>query len=121
MKKVVMMASIIAVASLTTGCATIFKGKTQKVNIATSNNEQISVNVDGKTVTAPSVVELTRKDSDLTVTTSAKGCTPNTSVESSVEPVFFVNILSGGPLGSTTDYATGSMWKYDSNIVVNCK
>ncbi len=116
-----MMASIIAVASLTTGCATIFKGKTQKVNIATSNNEQISVNVDGKTVTAPSVVELTRKDSGLTVTTSAKGCTPNTSVESSIEPVFFVNILSGGPFGSTTDYVTGSMWKYDSNIVVNCK
>lgn len=120
MKKVVMMASIIAVASLTTGCATILKGKTQKVNIATSNNKQISVNVDGKTVTAPGIVEVARKDSDLTVTTSAKGCTPNTLVDSSVEPVFFVNFLSGGG-GSTTDYVTGSMWKYDSNIVVNCK
>ncbi len=121
MKKIVMMASMIAVASLTTGCATILKGKTQKVNIATSNNKQITVNVDGKTVTAPGIVEVARKNENLVVSTSEKGCTPNTSVDSSIEPVFFVNILSGGVLGSTTDYATGSMWKYDSNITVNCK
>ena len=123
MKKVVMMAIIIAVASLTTGCATILKGKTQKVNIATSNNEQITVNVDGQAVIVPGVVNVSRKGSNLIVGTSVKGCTPNTSFDSSVEPLFFGNILFGGSglFSSSTDYATGSMWKYDSNILVNCK
>ncbi len=120
MKQIIILATAALAITTMSGCATILKGKTQQVNIATSNNEQATITIDGKVVTAPSIVEITRKNENLVVSTSTKGCTP-TSVSSAIEPVFFVNILSGGPFGSTTDYATGSMWKYDENIMINCK
>jgi len=41
--------------------------------------------------------------------------------EKSVDPKFFVNILSGGSFGSTTDYSTEKMWKYNENVVISCK
>lgn len=121
MKKGLLLASAIIVVMAASGCSTILKGKTQQVNIATSNNEKINVNVDGKNVSIPGVVEVTRKKANLMVSTVAKGCTENTVVPSTVEPVFFVNILSGGAFGSSTDYATESMWKYDDNIMIHCK
>ena len=121
MKNIMMITGVIAVAATMSGCATILKGKTQQVNIATSNQQKIDVNIDGKTVSVPGVVEVTRKKANLMVTTKAEGCTESTVVENEVEPVFFVNILSGGVFGSTTDYSSESMWKYDQNIVINCK
>jgi len=120
MKKIIMIASLTIACASITGCATILKGDKQQVNVATSNNKKIEVNIDGKNVSVPGVVEVDRKKANLMVSTTAEGCTPNTVVSNTVEPVFFVNILSGGAFGSTTDYSTESMWKYDENIMVNC-
>lgn len=121
MKKTIVLAALLLSISLTTGCATILKGKTQKVNIATSNNKQITVTVDGKTAQVPGVVEVKRREAELVISTKEPGCTPQTVAANEVESAFWVNILSGGAFGSTTDYATESMWKYDENITVNCK
>ncbi|MDQ7002142.1 MAG: adenosine deaminase [Ghiorsea sp.] len=121
MKKIILLASMVAVASFTTGCATILSGKTQKVNIATTNNVSTTATVDGKQVTLPAMVEVNRKNQDLVINTTNKECMGTTVAGKTVNPVFFVNILSGGPFGSSTDYATGSMWEYDETIMVNCK
>ena len=36
-------------------------------------------------------------------------------LNSNIEPVFWINFFVGGLLGSTTDLATGSMWKISPN------
>ena len=38
-------------------------------------------------------------------------------LDTEVESVFWVNILSGGPFGSSTDYGTESMFKYAPNSI----
>jgi len=119
-KNTIIVCAALAMLSLS-GCATILKGDTQKVNIATSNGDKIQATVNGNVVQVPGVVEVTRHKAELMVTTSAANCTPSTVVNNEIEPVFFVNILSGGVLGSTTDYASESMWRYDENININCK
>ncbi len=118
-KSIIICAAAVAMMSLS-GCATILKGKTQKVNINTSNGAKIQANVDGQTVQLPNVVEVKRHKDPLMITTSNENCTQSTVVNNEVEPAFWVNILSGGAFGSTTDYATDSMWKYDENITVHC-
>jgi len=42
-------------------------------------------------------------------------------MENDVDPKFFVNVLSGGPFGSSTDYGTEKMWKYAENVTIACK
>jgi len=112
----------LVIASLAfSGCATIIKGKTQQVNVNTSNNETIQATVQGSTVQIPGVVTVNRKKENLFITTSAENCAPSTVANSSIEPTFWVNILSGGAFGSTTDYASDSMWKYDDKLTINCK
>jgi len=120
MKKVIMIASLAIACTSISGCATVFNGNKQKVNVATSNNSKIDVSIDGRNVTVPGVVEVDRKKANLMVATSAKGCTPNTAVSNSIEPIFWVNVLSTNIVGSAVDFATNSMWKYDENIMINC-
>lgn len=67
----------------------------------------------------PSIVTVKRSKKDLIV--RSKNCNDQKLLASKVNPVFFVNILSGGAFGSTTDYATDAMWKYDDNINLNCQ
>ena len=114
--------ALIAVVALgLTGCASIINEKTQNVNVTTSSGAKISGKVNGQDFSAPGVVPLLRENKSKIFETSAAGCVPQTSVEKTVDPIFFVNILSGGPYGSTTNYATEKMWKYSENIVINCK
>lgn len=118
MKKLAMIAFV---ALGLTGCASIINEKTQNVNVTTSNGAKIAGKVNGQDFTAPGVVPLVRENKSKVFETSAEGCVPQTYVEKTVDPIFFVNILSGGPYGSTTDYASEKMWKYSENIVINCK
>jgi len=68
-------------------------------------------------VMTPSIVTVKRGE-DLILKSSK--CDGQTLVSKKINPVFFVNVLSGGAFGSTTDYATGSMWKYDENAHLQC-
>jgi hypothetical protein len=112
--------SAIATVVLMTGCASILNDKTQMVNITASNGAKITANADGKAFQTPAIVGLQRSKLDKIITTSDSSCNPQTLAPHTIDPIFFINILSGGAFGSTTDYATEKMWKYDNNLVINC-
>jgi hypothetical protein len=105
---------------LTTGCASILNEETQQVNVSASNGKAIQGTIDGKSFTAPAVVAVRRAQASKIVNVDTAGCAKQTAVESNVDPKFFINILTGGLFGSSTDYATEKMWKYSDNVVVSC-
>jgi hypothetical protein len=113
--------SSIALVAACSGCATILNDSTQNVNVRASNGAAISGTVDGKPFSAPGTVQIERKKSPVTFTTDAAGCAKSTNVNSDVDSKFFINILSGGVFGSTTDYSTGKMWRYANDVVISCQ
>jgi uncharacterized protein YceK len=118
MKKKLLVAIPLASAILFSGCATILSGKTQKINVTSYPSHQ-KVTIGSQTVVTPAIVAVDRDNKDLIV--KAKNCDAQRLEQAQINPVFFVNILSAGAFGSTTDYATGAMWKYDDNIHIDCE
>ncbi len=119
MKKIALF-SAMAAAVLLSGCASILNEKTQKVNVSSSNGKEFAGSIDGTAFKGPGVVEMTRAKNGQVIVVETQGCVKETAVQSNVDPKFFVNILSGGAFGSTTDFATQKMWKYADNVVVSC-
>ncbi|WP_044413750.1 hypothetical protein [Thiomicrospira microaerophila] len=119
MKRVLIASAVASIMALS-GCATILNDDNHKANIQTSDGQKAVLNVDGKRFEAPGVVELPRKKEGVTISSVDNRCN-DTNVNSKVDTKFFVNILSGGAFGSTTDYATDKMWTYDDTIVVQCR
>lgn len=111
-----LMASVVAMS----GCASILNEQTQQINVSASNGKAVQASVDGRTITTPSVVAVKRTKASKVVTVNAAGCADKTALESTVDPKFFINILTGGVFGSTTDYSTEKMWKYADNVVISC-
>lgn len=120
MKKLALYAALGSVV-LMTGCASILNEKTQQVNVSASNGKAINGSVDGTAFTAPGVVTVTRAKATKVFNVETAGCAKQTVVENTVDPKFFINILSGGAFGSTTDYSTDKMWKYSDNVVISCQ
>ena len=118
MKKLI---SIGVVALLMTGCASIINEKTQSVNVSTSTGAKVSGVVNGQAFTAPGTVPLVRENKNKIFVTDNAKCAKETVAEKTVDPIFFINILSGGPFGSTTDYSSEKMWKYSENVVISCQ
>lgn len=116
MTKKLLLAIPAAALVMFSGCATIISGSTQKVNVA-STPSHIDVTLGDKTVSTPAIVELKRGE-DLVLTSPE--CDNQTIVAKKINPVFFGNVVSGGVFGSTTDYSTGAMWKYDDNVKLEC-
>lgn len=114
---------VIASASvlLITGCASILNEKEQRINVATSNGKSVSGTVNGQSFSAPGIVNVTREGKNKVFAVSDPACAKETVAEKTVDPVFFVNVLSGGPFGSTTDYSTEKMWKYADTVTISCK
>ena len=117
MKKIISLAFCVAAVS---GCSTIINDKTQKINVQTPSGKTVTGTVDGQTFTAPGIVTLTRENKDKLFQTNSPDCKGTTVADKEVDPVFFINILSGGLFGSTTDYSTEKMWKYSETIMLNC-
>jgi uncharacterized protein YceK len=120
MKNIVLATLVSGAIALTSGCASILNSDTQQVNLATSNGKEITVKVDGQEFQAPGIATLTRVNADKIVMTDAKGCTKQTLAPKKVDNMFWLNILSGGSFGSSTDYSTEKMWGYQDRIVVTC-
>lgn len=114
------LSAVVVLAVLTTGCASILNESTQAVNVSASNGKSISGTIDGKTFEAPGVVQVERAQKGKVISVNAAGCSKSTALQSSVDPKFFINILSGGAFGSTTDYSTEKMWKYSDSVVIAC-
>ncbi|MDH4451492.1 MAG: hypothetical protein QE265_13030 [Rhodoferax sp.] len=113
--------AVLCGAVLLTGCASIMNDDNQNINVTTTGNKQISGNVDGKPFTAPGVVSVKRDKVARTLNVDTPGCTKETSLPNEVDSKFWINILSGGPFGSSTDYGTGKMWKYQENVAIACQ
>jgi len=111
----------VAMAALfSTGCATILTEETHKMNVSTSNGKTIEVEVDGQTQTVPGIVSVKKSQEDKILVTKAEGCTQATNLNKEVETAFFINIISGGVFGSSTDYGTEKMWKYQDSVTISC-
>ena len=103
------------------GCATIINDRTQRVNVNTSTGEKVDLTIDGMPFQAPGIASIQRRKSDRLITTADPRCAQSTILPSSVDSVFFINLISGGPLGSSTDYISEKMWRYEDNVVISCK
>lgn len=112
--------AVAVIGFLLSGCATILNDETQRVNVLSSNGKAIAGTIDGVPFTGPGIVTVTRKKDDRTIITDTEGCAKQTNLASSVDGKFFINILSGGAFGSTTDYASEEMWKYSESVTVAC-
>lgn len=118
LKKSLLIGAIAGIGVLMSGCATILDGKTQNINLTSSKPQ--TVDIDGKKYTTPTIVTLDKTGEDKMI--KVDGCNKTILLKREVSPTFFVNILSGGAFGSTTDYATHAMWRYDqSNVNVDCQ
>lgn len=120
MKKLLSILCMVCVLGFLGGCATILSGDTQKINVTTEASKKYNIKIDGQKYAVPSIIELRRENKDKILT--VEEC-PDQQVllHKEINPVFFVNILSGGVFGSTTDYASDSMWKYQpENVNIKC-
>lgn len=104
-----------------TGCASILNEADQKINITTSGNKAISGNVNGVAFTGPGVVTVKREKVAKIISVDTAGCTKQTTLPNEVDTKFWINLLSGGPFGSSTDYGTDKMWKYQDNVAIACQ
>jgi len=117
--KFMLIACMVCLVAFLGGCATILSGKTQSINVTTESGKKYTASINGQKYTVPSVIELTRENKDKVL--ALEEC-PDQKVllHKEINPVFFVNIFSGA-LGSTTDYASDSMWKYQpEHVDVKC-
>jgi hypothetical protein len=102
------------------GCASIMNDQTQQINVSTSNGTTVKGTVNGQPFTAPGIVTLRRENKNKLFYVDSPNCAKETIAEKNVDPKFFINILSGGIFGSTTDYSSEKMWQYES-VTINCK
>lgn len=119
MKKTIL-GTVMCAALLSGGCATILTEDTHKMNVSTSNGERIEVKVDGVSQYAPGIIQIRKENRDKVLVTDAAGCTKQTFLKKEIEPTFFINILTGGAFGSSTDYGSDKMWKYQDSVTVSC-
>ncbi len=102
------------------GCASILTDRTTKVNVTTSNGKPATVTTKGTTYQVPALIEIPKSKDDLILKATGE-CEGQAYSSSKIEPTFWVNILSGGAFGSSTDYGTDKMWRYEDNMEIKCK
>lgn len=106
--------ALLSAVVMATGCASIMSGQTQQISV-NSNVEGATVIINGiEAGKTPFVGEIRKPKagSGNTITLRKDGYKDATiAVGTEIEPTFWVNLLSGGPFGSTTDYAGGAMYK----------
>lgn len=103
-----------------TGCASILNDKTQKINITTSNNTPVNITINGQSYKAPDIISVMRSKEDLVIKSDNPKCTQQYLVKSKIDNKFWINILTGGTTGSTTDYTTDKMWTYQDEVELKC-
>jgi len=104
-----------------TGCASILNEKTQKINVTTSNNTKTGIRINGLEYKVPDIISVNRSKEDIIMKVDNPDCTQQYLVKSKVDNKFWINILSGGTFGSSTDYGTDKMWAYQDEVELKCK
>jgi len=118
MKKAIFVSLAIGTSFMFSGCATIMSGKTQKVKFI--SDKPAKIEIDGQTLTTPATVEIRRENNSKIVKVKCDGKEKQIVLKKKVNPWFGGNLLFGGLLGSTTDYASDAMWQYDDTVKVDC-
>ena len=121
MKKTLLLGVTAGAMVMFSGCATILDGDTQKISVNSNPAQHVKFELDGKQYTTPSIILLKREKKDKIINIEDNKCKKQVLLNKKINPTFFVNILSGGALGSTTDASTGAMWKYDDNVNIDCR
>ncbi len=113
--------NLLAVAAVLTlsGCSTLLTDETQLINI-NSTKKDLQLEIDGKTLVADGIIEIKKENKNKTLKVVSPGCEQSIAMNKGIEPAFFANLLSGGAFGSTTDYSTEKMWRYQSTVFINC-
>ena len=113
--------SVVVISAIAlSGCASILNEKTQDINVHRSTGSPIDGTVNGTPFKGPGIVKVTRANQDLHFVTTTDGCAKDTVAQKNVDGKFFINIISGGPFGSSTDYGTEKMWKYSDDVTISC-
>ncbi len=112
--------SLLLTAVLSSGCATILTDDVHNMNVTTSDGRETTITVDGTTQQVPGVVQVKKENSDKVLVVDAEECT-DVNLNKEVESAFFINIISGGVFGSSTDYGTDKMWRYQDSVTIPCK
>ena len=108
--------SLLVLAMVSSGCATILDGSNQPVNIDSSpHGARIYVN--GIEVgTTPLSMQMKRSKSTMILAKKNGYEDQQLALQTKVNNTFWGNILTGGPIGSTTDYASDAMVEYSPNM-----
>lgn len=108
--------SILVLAMVTSGCATILDGSSQPVNFNSSpNGARIYVN--GMEVGTTPLNMLMKRSKTTMILAKKNGYEDQSLVlQTKVNAYFWGNILAGGFLGSTTDEVSGAMIEYAPNM-----
>jgi len=114
MKKLSLIVSLILVSFISiylTSCATIVTGTHQLVTI-NCNVDSADVKLDGVLVGKTPFTGEIKKNGNV-ITVEAEGYkTHEIALSTTTEGMFWGNIITGGTLGSITDYASGAAYKY---------
>lgn len=102
---------------LATGCASIIDGRRESVSFS-SDPPGAQIIINGKTMgVTPASIFLERSDYDkANVLFKKEGYQDQQAfIQTSLNMWFWGNILCGGVFGSSTDSASGAMWKFSPN------
>jgi len=95
------------------GCATIIGGSNQNVSV-NSNVDGAEVYLNEMLLGKTPLVTSIKRGQEGVLRVTAPGYKPyQIALNKKISSLFWVNILSGGSFGSTTDYATGAMYEYE--------
>lgn len=123
-KRILLATTAIAGSLLFTGCATLFSGKTQQINVS-SVPEGAIIKINGSQVGVTPYLAQVNKQKDAVMTIEKDGYSPQTiSMGTETEGFFYMNIL--GSYSSSTssgiDYVNGSHLRYSpSNYHIELK
>jgi hypothetical protein len=110
--KSIFIAASIAILFFISGCSSIVNGQAQTITI-NSNVSDAQVTVNGVIAGRTPFTGMVKRAGQTVVSVSKDGYVTKTiTLDTSIEPIFWGNIIIGGVVGSTTDLATGSMYKY---------
>jgi hypothetical protein len=96
---------------LSAGCATIVKGRTQTISVS-SNVDGAELFLDGLRIGTTPFAGMVPKSKATLMVQKPGYKTQTISLSTSIEPIFWGNIITGGTIGSITDFASGAAYQY---------
>lgn len=106
-----LVAGTVALAAALAGCASIVTGTQQTISVS-SNVDGADVLLDGlKIGTTPFAGPVPKNKGMLTVQKDGYR-SQSVALSTTMEPIFWGNIIIGGTLGSITDFASGAAFQY---------